>query len=167
MPTGVYLHGHKPRPIEIPIGPSIAYVPLTKGSFAVIDVADIPLVEHLPWCEARGYARATHEKKTIFMHRLILGHDGFVDHRNHCGLHNFRANLRPATKLENNVHRAKHSNNTSGFKGVSLKKDPAYKFKPWRATLRKKCLGYFATAEEAHEAYKAAALAAYGEFAKF
>ena len=164
MPTGHYPHKHKPRPIEIPIGPSIAYVPLSQGEFAVIDVEDIPKVEHLPWCYARGYAVAADNKARLFMHRVILGHDGFVDHRNHCGTHNFKGNIRPATKLQNNLNRIKHANNTSGYKGVSRKNDWSYRFKPWRATFRNKTLGYFATPEEAHEAYKKAASEFAGEF---
>lgn len=165
MPTGVYQYKHSPRPIEIPIGPSIAYVPLSQGKFAVIDIEDIRKVGHLPWCYARGYAVSAHEGKKLFMHRIVLGHDGFVDHRNHCGTHNFKGNIRPATKLQNNLNRVKHANNTSGYKGVSRKNDWSYRFKPWRATFRNRTLGYFATPEEAHAAYKAAIDDFAGEFA--
>ena len=35
----------------------------------------------------------------------------------------------------------------------------------WRATLRRKHIGYFDTPQEAHEAYKKAAVEIYGEFA--
>lgn len=165
MPTGVYQHKHTPRPIEIPIGPSIAYVPLSQGQYAVIDIDDIPRIEHLPWCYARGYAVSADNGERLFMHRMILGHDDFVDHRNQCGTHNFKGNLRRATKLQNNLNRRKHTNNTSGFKGVSFKKDWSYRFKPWRATFRNKTLGYFATPEEAHAAYCKAVLEFAGEFA--
>jgi hypothetical protein len=42
---------------------------------------------------------------------------------------------------------------------------PNNKSKPWRARLKDGHLGYFATEWEAAEAFNAAALAEYGEFA--
>ena len=168
MPIGVYQHKHTPRQIVIPIGPSIAYVPLSQGQFAVVDVEDIPKIEHLPWCYARGYAVSMHAGKRLYMHRTVLGHHDVVDHRNECGTHNFKGNLRPATKLQNNVHRGNNSNNTSGYKGVSYRTDWSHRSKPWKAAIgvnrKQVTLGYFATAEEAHAAYCNAAKTLHDDF---
>jgi hypothetical protein len=165
MPTGHYPHKHSPRPIQFVIGPSIAYVPLTQGKFAVIDSSSASAVSRFPWCYARGYAVSAHNGKRIFMHRFILEHDGIVDHKNQIGTHNWKGNLRKASKLQNNVYRARQINNSSGYKGVSLKK--GYTDKKWRATIGKRTIGYYRTAEEAHEAYRDAAKLEFGEFAHF
>jgi hypothetical protein len=59
-------------------------------------------------------------------------------------------------------------NNTSGFKGVT---EMSGRKKKWRAQIsidrRHTSLGYFYTPEEAHEAYKVAAVRIAGEFARW
>lgn len=42
----------KPRPIRVE--GDIAYVPLTKGYVAIIDVEDVPLVQGQNWCAKRS-----------------------------------------------------------------------------------------------------------------
>lgn len=58
------------------------------------------------------------------MHRQILGlsyKDGKeVDHVNRNGLDNRRANIRIATRKENNRNLGLRSDNKSGFKGISF-----------------------------------------------
>jgi HNH endonuclease len=83
---------------------------LSNGLVAMIDDADLPLVEQWRWNaqHAAGgliYARRTDrtdgQDKTIYMHRVILGvEDGDVDHKDGNGLNNRRANLRPATHAQ-------------------------------------------------------------------
>lgn len=84
-----------------------------------------------------------------------------IDHINNDSTDNRWSNLRAATHTENNRNKSFASYTKSGLIGASLHKASGL----WRATLRRKCLGYFKTAEEAHEAYNKAAQELYGEFA--
>lgn len=92
-----------------------------------------------------------------------------IDHINNNRLDNRWENLREATPAENARNVSMFCSNTSGFKGVGLNNKS--KTKPWRAriSVNKKSisLGYFATAEEAFEAYKKAAEFYHKEFAKY
>ena len=87
--------------------------------------------------------------------------EGEIDHINNISTDNRWVNLREATHTENN--RNKDFLNLlgkSGLIGASFHKGSGL----WRATLKHKTIGYFRTAEEAHEAYKKAALELYGDF---
>lgn len=68
-------------------------------------------------------------------------------------------NIRKATSSQNKFNTTIRSDNTSGYKGVSLMKG-----KYWRARIyvegKEHVIGYFKTSEEAHESY-AKALAQY------
>lgn len=168
MPTGHYLHKQKPRPIETPIGPSISYVPLTKGKYALIDSEDAEKVSFCPWFCRGEYPSGVVGGKIMALHKFIMGNPGnIVDHSNDNQLDCRKSNLRHASKLQNNVNRGRQINNTSGYKGVSLKK--GYKDKKWRSTIgingRTVTIGYFQTPEEAHSAYCEAAIKEFGEFA--
>jgi hypothetical protein len=93
-----------------------------------------------------------------------------VDHKDLNKHNNAFCNLRPATNSQNNANSRMPRHNTSGFKGVSPAKHGAGRGKPWQAQIgkdRKKYhLGLFATKEEAHAAYAAAANRLFGEFAR-
>lgn len=119
-----------------------------------------------------GYRYLAWEGRYYLEHRVIwaLLHGRWpaeVDHVNMNRADNRPANLREASSAENKHNRAKQSNNTSGFKGVSFNKRSG-KFCA-RLSVNKKCrsLGYFETAEQAHEAYQAAAKEMHGAFARF
>lgn len=84
-----------------------------------------------------------------------------VDHENTDATDNRWANLRPATHKENNRNKDFAKRNSSGLLGAHYHKASGL----WRATLRHTTIGYFKTAQEAHEAYKKAAIEMYGEFA--
>jgi HNH endonuclease/AP2 domain len=90
----------------------------------------------------------------------------FTDHRNGDPTDYRLSNLRPATRSQNSANSKLASNNRSGFKGVTW----APHMSKWKARIRVhqqlRHLGYFDTPEEAHEAYMAAALEAFGEFAR-
>jgi HNH endonuclease len=76
-------------------------------------------------------------------------------------------NIRPANHSLNKANRRKTRANTSGFKGVFF--DKTASTNPWRAAIKVnyklKNLGCFASPEEAHAAYDAAARKHFGDFA--
>lgn len=158
----------------IRIDGDVAYVPLTKGYEAVVDVADVPLVHGVNWCAGvkRGTVYAMRTKygpdgrETVMMHRAIclpaVGVE--VDHKDGNGLNNTRANLRSATKSQNMHNQKISTRNTSGFKGVSKIKGR------WESNIRlngkKRRLGIFDTPEAASAAYAKASAALHGEFGR-
>lgn len=110
---------------------------------------------------------------TFYAHRLAWAHHygewpaaGLqIDHINGNGLDNRIDNLRLATPGQNGANRGAQSNNSTGLKGVGFHKASG----KYRAFLtlngRSKHLGLYETPELAHEAYKAAAREAFGDFA--
>jgi hypothetical protein len=100
---------------------------------------------------------------TMRMHNLITGWPR-VDHKNHNGLDNRRKNLRPATASQNGGNQRKSALRTSSqFKGVSREDSK------WCAQIKVKGvkyrLGLFVAEEDAAQAYNAAAVEAFGEYA--
>lgn len=87
-----------------------------------------------------------------------------IDHINGDPSDNRIANLREASRFQNQQNQGVRKNNTSGFKGVSLSRGR------WCAEIRvhgkKKSLGSFDTPEEAHAAYCTAAEQFHGKFAR-
>lgn len=159
---------------QIRIEGDIAYVPLTGGYEAVIDVADVPLVEGYAWRVFKGgrqkYAVSSiggrKNVQYLRMHRMIAGDiKGLdVDHVDHDGLNNRRSNLRICTRSENLQNQRKRLDNASGFKGVNFYKRTGR----WRAYIMKdrksQHLGYFDTPEEAYAKYCAASQELHGEY---
>lgn len=147
-----------------------------RKAIALIDDADFDLISQYIWkLEQHGsnqyavhYPDANDPTNKLRMHRLILNApaDAVVDHIDGNGLNNQRPNLRVCTQQQNNYNRRKIEGCTSLFKGVSFAKG---RKKPWRAQIRNgdgsKCLGYYASEEEAARAYDNAARARYGEYA--
>jgi hypothetical protein len=167
-----------PRTIrQIRIVGNIAYVPLTKGYEAIIDAADVPLVDGYNWSamvvtEKLVYAvrkfRQGGKQHTVRMHRVVMGQPkGFeVDHRDSNGLHNCRNNLRIATTKQNQQNARKRKDNLSGYKGVGLHTSSG----KWRARIavngKVKTLRYFDTPEDAHQAYCEASASYHGDFGR-
>lgn len=133
MPAGKYIR--KIKPLIIPIGPSIAYVPLgnkESGKFALIDSADADLVGRFNWscfsCGKSWYVyRGGHATNAVgvrstLLHREILGlrHGDrrTGDHRNLNPLDNRRSNLRIATREQQCANRGVRRGNKCGVKGV-------------------------------------------------
>jgi hypothetical protein len=164
------------RPIRIE--GKIAYVPLTQGYEAIIDAADVHMVDGWNWYAmvltntvyvARNSHRdANGNRNTILLHRVIIGcPDGLdVDHRDADGLNNRRCNLREATHAQNMRNRRIQADNTSGFKGASWHKNSG----KWQAKIsidgKEHHLGLHPTPEEAHAAYASASARLHGEFGR-
>lgn len=91
-----------------------------------------------------------------------------VDHVDMNKSNNAWANLRIGGYPENNANKAVRADSLSGIKGVY--KYPDRKKRPWNAKIRfnnkQYNLGYFATKEEASDAYYEAAVRFYGEYAR-
>jgi hypothetical protein len=170
--------GRSVRPIRIE--GDIAYITLTKGYVAVIDAADVPLVEGFNWCAmvrshtvyaVRGECSGQ-KQRLVRMHRALMGDpEGLeVDHIDGDGLNNRRhgttCNLRIATRSQNGCNCGIRSNNSSGFKGVSWSAPTA----KWRAEIRlhgkSRHLGYHDTPEAAHAAYVQASARMHGDFGR-
>lgn len=89
-----------------------------------------------------------------------------VEHRDLNKANNRWVNLRKANDFQNQANTAKRPDNTSGFKGVSYRKDKGV----WRVRIqsrhRRLHLADVATAEEGAAIYALAALRIFGEFAR-
>lgn len=147
-------------------------IPLKPDGEALIDRADAELVAGFAWRRlTNGYVQAQRGKLYVYMHRLIAGagEGEVVDHANRDPLDNRSANLRVCTQSQNLANRGadrRRAGTTSDHKGVSWSKARS----KWVAYVhvdgRTRYLGRFATETEAAEAYNAAAIEAWGEFAR-
>jgi len=184
-------------------------IPLSQGKFALVDDEDFEYLNQFKWSYSKdknsrtGYAlRSEHvkgscckekrhgAKKRLSMHREIMGLKRGdirqVDHIDHDGLNNQRANLRVCTIAENMRNKQARLEGTSKYVGVHLLSERSVKrsyksvsgetiiysyIRPqtWRAAVRDngkvKDLGLFKNEHEAALAYNAKAKELYGEFA--
>jgi HNH endonuclease/AP2 domain len=132
---------------------------------AIVDDEDFDHLSRFTWhLDRYGYPvrklpRNGGESKNRRMHRMIMD-ASMIDHANRDKLDNTRANLRACTSKQNAKNRTGYGN--SGFKGVWHDKSGTRR-KPFKASIndnrRHIHLGWFATAEEAADAYDRAALA--------
>jgi hypothetical protein len=146
-------------------------IPLTRGLFAIVDATDYERLSRHTWF-AEGtaqncYAVRKENGRSIKMHRQITRAPDHlvVDHIDHNGLNNRRANLRLCTFAENcrNLRITRHK--TSKYKGVHWHKGQ----KKWAAQItangKRHHLGYFAKEIDAAQAYDRAAPKYHGQFA--
>lgn len=169
-----------------PPAQSYREISLSKGQVALVDAADYADLMRFKWyalfCRTTGgyyaYRYATRgeilpglsdTQKYVSMHRYLMGFPAsHVDHRDQNSLHNWRDNLRLATRSQNQANRRLQSNNTSGYRGVSFRKEFSHVERPWRAYVYSKKrinIGVYKTAVEAAVAHDLKALEVYGEFA--
>ena len=147
-------------------------IKLTKGLFALVDDEDFEYLNQWKWCATKAhntyYAKRTVNKKSIQMHRIILGLTDptiFTDHIDHNGLNNQKNNLRKCTHSENMRNRSKKKQSSNNHIGVYFEKDrDLYGV---RILVNKKHLriGRFKTEEEAIKARNEAVLKYHGKFA--
>jgi len=113
---------------------------LSGNKVALVDDQDFAFISKWGWRAEANHSRSTHKKvwyaartekgtdgrkRTIYMHRELLGlvpHDGIkTDHRDGDGLNNQRFNLRRADSSTNAMN-VRKQDGTSRFKGVYLDK---------------------------------------------
>ena len=154
----------------VPLGGKVA-----AGRVALVDDADYELAARHSW-HASETPRTTYVQTCIrlpgqprryqnmFLHTMLTGW-AQVDHRDHDGLNNQRANLRPVTYALNGANRRPNTAGTSRFKGVCWAKGTG----KWQAQIRINGRGYYLgqyTDEvDAARAYDAAAAATWGDHA--
>lgn len=158
---------------QIPLGQS--------GLVAIVDDEDFEWINSYRW-HLRGNAKrnpnkmyAVHQpysngKKTrqVAMHRLVMGIKDqliVVDHIDHNGLNNQKANLRICSPAENTRNSRPSNGRSSRFKGVNFHKQT----QKWcaRITSDSKTIfvGLLESEEDAARHYNAAAVKYHGEFA--
>lgn len=157
-----------------PIG---VWIRLTMGYVALVDREDEPLAA-FRWTaclrrnktdqKVRVYAvrEWTQEgsKKRTFLHQAVFGAtEGDTDHRDGDTLNNRRANLRAATRSQNNANAIKRGGASSRFKGVHWHKQA----KCWTVQVKGRHIGQFKREENAATAYNFIAEQEYGEFARY
>jgi hypothetical protein len=102
-----------------------------------------------------------------YLHRLLLPGAEEVDHRDGDGLNNQRHNLRPATRSQQMMNRAKAAGCSSRFKGVSWnKREGAWEAYCGTSGRGRRRLGMFSDEIEAAKAYDDAAREMFGQFAR-
>lgn len=150
-------------------------ITLTQGKFALVDDEDFEEIGKYKWYIETGantfYAARTiitknGSKHKIFMHRSIMNtpKNLMTDHIDGNGLNNQRSNLRLCTNSQNQANSIIRKNNTTGYKGVCLKKG---KYTATISINRKRVhLGVFKTKLEAHEAYVEASKKYHKEFSR-
>ena len=130
----------------------------TIRAYALVDEEDHERLGHHHWRLAKGYVCRTIDGSTIIqLHREILGlkrGDPDVDHENGDPLDNRRANLRPATKSQNQQNRGLEGG-TSRHRGVTWHKGAG----KWMAQAQVKGkhynIGYFDDEDDAGRAAQA------------
>ncbi|HLP99179.1 MAG TPA: HNH endonuclease [Sideroxyarcus sp.] len=120
--------------------------------------------------DKKGYSRIKIFGKKYLSHRLawlyVFGHlpKSELDHISGVKTDNRISNLRPATRIQNNCNTRIRKDNSSGFKGVSLRSD----LNKWCARIsvngRRFFLGCFDTAEEAAAQYTKSAIELHKDF---
>lgn len=130
---------------------------IVTGKVVIFDDEDAELVNRHSWflnthgyaCTALRVAPGKKGRRTIGMHRLILGDPDskHVDHINRNKLDNRRTNLRPCSISENNRNIGIRPNKASKYRGVSRLRNR------WQVMLRingeLQWFGSYATEEEA------------------
>lgn len=141
--------------------------------WAVIDDADFELVSQHRWfpqVKSHGtYAvanvrKADGRRTQIYMHTLVTGWS-YVDHMDHDGLNNQRANLRVSNDWLNQANRRAQSGGTSQYKGVNFNRAAGRWYVRIKFGERQTWVGSFLDEVEAARAYDRAAREAFGEHA--
>lgn len=136
------------------------------------------LTWHAKWskCTRSWYARGfipsylrerfPNQSPLPYLHRFITNapDDMDVDHENHDTLNCRRGNMRVCPRKHNTQSRRMRSDNVAEAKGVNMQHASRFRARIY-VDGRNVHLGYFKTADAAHQAYVDAAKKYFGEFA--
>lgn len=154
---------------------------LNKGKVAKVDDDDFDRLNRHRWIvlttrkgTGNSYAvtkmKVNGKKKTVYMHKFVVGDSHHIDHKDGDSLNNQKNNLRHANYVQNGRNRSLQIH-SAPFKGVSYFKATG----KWSASirlashpvqLRKVHLGFFHTPEEAARTYDMVALKHFGDFGR-
>jgi hypothetical protein len=129
-----------------------------KIAETMIDLEDLEKVKYTKWrISASGYAmnNSKFRGSTIFLHRVVLDTDQFVDHINHNKLDNRKENLRIVTKSQNQMN--------CNYKGIYRQKNGKYHAQI-KINQKGICLGTYIDEEEALFARWYAETILFGEY---
>jgi hypothetical protein len=154
-------------------------IPLTQGKYAIVDPEDYERLNKYKWYAIRSkntfyagrHSRPPKGRKRqyIKMHRVVLRPPRglIIDHINHNGLDNRKANLRAVTYAQNTLNRVwvKPPHAHSRYKGVTWHKAQ----RKWQVQIcyngKHRTVGYFDNELDAAKAYDEAAKKYHKEFA--
>lgn len=154
---------------------------------AIVDNGDYAAISAFNWTafQAKNGAVYAYRKermvdgrvRSVTMHRfvfeVVMGEvvpaGAFIDHIEPgpiLGLDNRRANLRVSTNAQNQANSRTKRTNKSGLKGVYWRPERQRWHAVIRVSGRPRHLGYFSSSADAAAAYDAAALEAFGSYAR-
>lgn len=152
-------------------------IKLTKGKVALVDDEDYEYLNQWKWhtqittnsdvLYATRDTKVSGNKSKVLMHRQIMkvnDRNILIDHIDHNGLNNTKANLRPCTKRQNQKNMKSHRDSSSKFVGVGWRAN-RNKFRARIFDGKEICIGHFTSEIEAALAYNEAAKRIHGEFA--
>lgn len=155
----------------------MAQLQLTKGKIALIDDADLPLVNRWKW----GYVPRSNgvggyvarwesggsSRTTIYLHRQLMNAQPCqqVDHINGDGLDNRRSNLRLCSQSQNFANRRILPQRSLPYRGVYYDKRRSNYFAAIKVNGKSYRLGTFTNPKDAALAYDKAAQSHFGDFA--
>lgn len=122
-----------------------AQMHLGGGIYTIFNTSDLENIRNYRWTCNRGYARTTRNassRRVTKIHNVLCKDLKVVDHINGDPLDNRRCNLRDGSKGVNGYNRRLRSNNTSGYNGISCRRNTI--IFNWREQGKdySKCFGY-------------------------
>lgn len=148
-------------------------IKLTQGKVALVDDEDFESLNAYKWCASKHHntfyavrttIRVGGKQTKVRMHWDIM--DGkSIDHIDHDGLNNQRANLRFCTNSQNLMNTRKQDNTSSVYKGVSWYKRTGKWLAQIQINNKGISLGYFDSEIDAAKAYNNKAIEFFCEFA--